>query len=148
MPIVLLIISIIILDQLSKYYIQQSMQLGMSIPVWDGIFHITYILNPGAAFGILENQRVFFLLIAGVLILSAIVMRRWIQNEPPLMRVGIGMLIGGAVGNVIDRAIIGSVVDFLDFRIWPIFNIADIFIVSGVGLMTYMLLKSSEQTER
>ncbi len=140
MPILLLIFGIVALDQFTKYYIQQTMTVNMSIPVIDSVFHLTYILNPGAAFGILENQRWFFLLTAALLFFAAAVFWRRLAEETLPARLGVGMLLGGAIGNVIDRARSGYVVDFFDFRIWPVFNIADIFIVAGVGLMMCRLL--------
>lgn len=135
MPIYFLAIGIILLDQISKFLIENSMELGDSIPVIEGIFHITYILNPGAAFGILENQRLFFILIATIMILMTGYIYPLIPQKSKMLRLGVGMLFGGAVGNLIDRIRTGLVVDFFDFKIWPIFNIADIFIVVGVGMI-------------
>ncbi|WP_177503127.1 signal peptidase II [Anaerosinus sp.] len=135
MPIYFLAIGIILLDQISKFLIENSMELGDSIPVIEGIFHITYILNPGAAFGILENQRLFFILIATIMILMTGYIYPRIPQKSKMLRLGVGMLFGGAVGNLIDRIRTGLVVDFFDFKIWPIFNIADIFIVVGVGMI-------------
>lgn len=135
MPIYFLAIGIILLDQISKFLIENSMELGDSLPVIEGIFHITYILNPGAAFGILENQRLFFILIATIMILMTGYIYPRIPQKSKMLRLGVGMLFGGAVGNLIDRIRTGLVVDFFDFKIWPIFNIADIFIVVGVGMI-------------
>lgn len=135
MPIYFLAIGIILLDQISKFLIENSMELGDSIPVIEGIFHITYILNPGAAFGILENQRLFFILIATIMILMTGYIYPRIPQKSKMLRLSVGMLFGGAVGNLIDRIRTGLVVDFFDFKIWPIFNIADIFIVVGVGMI-------------
>lgn len=140
MPIVILSLAIMLFDQLTKFYIQKTMVLGMSVPVFADILHITYILNPGAAFGILENQRVFFIIIAFVMISTIIYMYPKIAVHCLVMRLGIGFLIGGAAGNVIDRIQTGYVVDFIDFRIWPIFNIADIAIVFGVGMIIYSMI--------
>jgi len=140
LPILLLIFGIVALDQFTKYCIQQTMTVNMSIPVIDSVFHLTYILNPGAAFGILENQRWFFLSTAALLFFAAAVFWRRLAEETLPARLGVGMLLGGAIGNVIDRARSGYVVDFFDFRIWPVFNVADIFIVAGVGLMMCRLL--------
>lgn len=140
MPIALLAITVVIVDQWTKYYVQNNMVLGTSIPVIADIFHLTYILNPGAAFGILENQRYFFVIIAVVMIGAVAFLYHRIALQPLVLRLGVGLLSGGAVGNGIDRINTGYVVDFFDFRIWPIFNIADIAIVSGVGCIIYTLL--------
>lgn len=140
MPIVFLIIGIILIDQLSKFYIQETMTIGMSHPIITNVFHITYILNPGAAFGILENQRLFFIFIAIVMIFVVAYIYPKIPSNSSLLRLGVALLVGGAIGNVIDRVKFGYVVDFFDFRIWPIFNIADITIVIGVTLIIYSMI--------
>lgn len=140
MPIINIIIGIILVDQLSKYYIQSLMPIGMSIPIIENIFHLTYILNPGAAFGILENQRWFFVVVAFIMLVCILYIYPRIKAEVLSLRLGIALLVGGAIGNVIDRARTGYVVDFFDFRIWPIFNIADIAIVVGVGIIVYYLI--------
>ena len=140
MPILILCLVVILVDQFSKFYIQSTMNLGMSIPIIPHVFHITYILNPGAAFGILENQRFFFISIGVFILLAAIFFFPKLQKEKLPLKVGSALLLGGAVGNLIDRIQTGYVVDFFDFRIWPIFNIADIAIVCGVGLIIYTIL--------
>ena len=147
MPILVLAVVVVILDQWSKYYIQSQMSLGMSIPVIPEIFHLTYILNPGAAFGILENQRFFFVIIAVAMIAIVIYLYPRLPSKPLLLRLGIGLMAGGAVGNVIDRIKTGYVVDFFDFRIWPIFNIADIAIVVGVSCIVYTLVFIEEKKD-
>lgn len=140
MPILTLCLVIILVDQFSKFYIQSMMSLGMSIPIIPHIFHITYILNPGAAFGILENQRIFFIVIGIFILLAAILFYPKIRQEKFPLKAGSALLLGGAIGNLIDRIQTGYVVDFFDFRIWPIFNVADIAIVCGVGLIIYTIL--------
>ena len=146
-PVLLLAAVIVAVDQWSKFYIQSQMSLGMSIPVIPNIFHLTYILNPGAAFGILENQRFFFVAIAAVMVGAVVYLYPRIPEKPALLRLGIGLMAGGAVGNVIDRVKTGYVVDFFDFRIWPIFNIADIAIVVGVACIIYTLLFITEKED-
>ena len=140
-------ITVIVIDQWSKQYIQAHMMPGVSIPVVDGIFHITYVLNPGAAFGILENQRMFFIAIALLMLILTIYFFKHIPDNFRLMRLGLSLLAGGAIGNVIDRMQTGYVVDFFDFRIWPVFNVADIAIVTGVGCVIYTLVFLSFPTE-
>ncbi|MCX7780362.1 MAG: signal peptidase II [Negativicutes bacterium] len=142
MPILILAVIIVILDQATKYYIQQTMFLGMSVPVINNIFHITYILNPGAAFGIMEHKTAFFVIIAILLLAGIVYIFPRIPPECTLLRLGTGLMAGGAVGNVIDRVRTGYVVDFFDFRIWPVFNIADISIVIGVAFIIYTMLFS------
>lgn len=134
----------IALDQLSKYYIRQHFILGQSVPIIDNIFHLTYILNKGAAFGILNNQRIFFLLIVIVLLLICIIYRKRISQADTVGKVGLALLLGGALGNAIDRYEFGAVTDFFDFRIWPIFNVADVGICVGVALLAWHLWRQPE----
>ena len=132
--------AVVLLDQATKYWIQSRMAYGECAPVIPNIFHITYILNPGAAFGILENKTWFFVLVAVLLIGGMAYIYPRLPSDRPLLKLGAGLLTGGAVGNLIDRIRLGQVVDFFDFRIWPIFNVADICIVCGVACLAYVLL--------
>ena len=142
-----LFVVLLVLDQVVKSYVSTAMLLGETIPVVPGIFHITYILNPGAAFGMLAHQRWFFIL-AGIIIVAA-----FLYYYPRLRRqcgwfhYGCVALLSGAVGNLIDRIRNGLVIDFIDFRVWPMFNIADIAIVLGVASMIYAILYKMKDTE-
>ena len=131
-------LAVIILDQISKLLIQKHFQFeGISTAVIPNIFHITFIYNKGAAFGLLENKQWFFILVAIVLIVAAYYLRNEIKKSTLNARYGVAFLLGGAIGNLIDRIVLGKVVDFFDFIIWPIFNIADIAICIGVGLILW-----------
>jgi signal peptidase II len=122
-------------DQLIKYIVQHQMELGETIPIIRNVFHLTYIINPGAAFGVLANQTWIFLGIAVLLFAGFFVCRNRIPKEPRYFPAAIGLVLGGALGNAIDRFRIHGVVDYLDFRVWPIFNLADIAICVGVALI-------------
>ena len=135
----------LVLDQASKYYVMNHFALGESLPVIQNVFHLTYIINRGAAFGMLTNQRWFFLAVAFVLIIVYGFYRKRVNNGPVSLRVGTALLIAGAIGNGIDRYVLHGVVDFFDFRIWPIFNIADIGICVGVVCVIYYLLTSEHE---
>lgn len=145
MPILLLAAFVVIIDQWSKYYVELHMHLGMSIPLIENVFHLTYVLNPGAAFGMLEHRTSFFIVIASLLVAAVIYFYPRIPPGHRILRIGIGLQVGGAVGNVIDRVKTGYVVDFFDFRIWPVFNIADMAIVGGVGMIILSILQSHEK---
>lgn len=136
MPVVLIAFLVVVLDQLSKYLIRDMMILHESIPVIPGFLNITYILNKGAAFGILENQRWIFLAIAVILIVMYLLFGKRLPKHP-LVRDGVGLLLGGAIGNALDRFLQGAVTDFVDFHVWPVFNVADIGIVVGVCLLLW-----------
>ena len=135
-------LTVVILDQFSKYIVVENMALGESIPIIEEVFHLTYILNPGAAFGMFAHNRLFFIAIAVIVIGIIIWARREILASPWDVKAGCGLFLGGAIGNLIDRARQGLVIDFFDFRIWPVFNIADIAICIGVGLIIWNLLKT------
>lgn len=139
----LIALAVTVLDQLVKWIVQTHMELGQTIPLKKNVFHLTYILNPGAAFGLLPHKDWFFLAIVVVLYAAFFVMRKRIPEKPVYFPVAIGLLLGGALGNAIDRVRIGEVIDFFDFRIWPIFNVADIFICLGVGLIAFYFWRHS-----
>ena len=130
-------ILVFILDQLVKHAVLGSMHLGESIPIIKDVFHITFVLNPGAAFGMLEHQRWIFIVVALLVVVLALVFYKHIQRESLITRIGAGLLLGGALGNLLDRIQSGLVVDFLDFRIWPVFNIADIAICGGAAMLIW-----------
>ena len=143
----ILVAFIVVLDQLSKSYIQANMRLGESIPVLPDIFHITYILNPGAAFGLFADQTFFVIGLAVAMVLAVIYFYPAIKKESAWMKIGVGLLVGGAIGNLVDRIQIGKVVDFFDFRIWPIFNIADIGIVCGAFIIVATAFMEKDKSE-
>lgn len=141
---ILTAIAVTILDQVAKWFVQGHMELGESIPLISHVFHLTYIMNPGAAFGILEYQHTFFLGIVVILFAAYLIMRRRIPKNPVYFPIGIGMVLGGALGNAIDRVRYQGVVDFFDFRVWPIFNVADIAICMGMALILWYFWRHSD----
>ena len=134
-------VALAIADQLLKKLFSGTMQLGESIPVLPGIFHLTYIQNPGAAFGLFENQTLFFIAIAAFLLAFLAFAYKELAAQGIWVRFGMSLLAGGAVGNLLDRVRFGAVIDYLDFRIWPIFNLADIGICLGAALIVWGLLR-------
>lgn len=140
-------ILVFILDQLVKHAVLGSMHLGESIPIIKDVFHITFVLNPGAAFGMLEHQRWIFIVVALLVVVLALVFYKHIQRESLITRIGAGLLLGGALGNLLDRIQSGLVVDFLDFRIWPVFNIADIAICSGAAMLIWDMWQRRNEDE-
>lgn len=134
---IIIALVVFLIDRAVKYYVQTVMELGESIPVIQDVFHWTYIENHGAAFGILAHQRWFFLLIVVVLFGLYFYYRERIPQRPGYFPVAIGLLLGGALGNAWDRFRYGGVIDFIDFRVWPIFNVADIAICVAVAAIMY-----------
>jgi signal peptidase II len=133
----------LILDQLSKFAIVHSFQLGETLPLIPGIFHFTYVTNKGAAFSLFSEQgewlRWLSLVVSAGLILLA-----WRSRMNRWEQVGYGCVLAGALGNGIDRFTAGEVVDFLDFRLihFAVFNLADVFINIGI----FCLLVAAFQT--
>jgi signal peptidase II len=144
LQLLLLALGVFLFDQATKVYIIKNMELGQSIPVIKEFFHITYIKNPGAAFGILQHQTGLFVAIAILLVVAVLFYYPRLPQGYPLLRFGIGLQVGGAVGNLLDRVRTGYVTDFFDFRVFPIFNIADIAIVVGVGLLFIEIVRMPE----
>jgi len=143
---------VVIVDRISKVLIQNNFQLGESVAVIPGFFHITYILNPGAAFGMLPGKTWFFVitgfLVVLGMILALIYFQTKISKSQKLVRICMGMIAGGALGNLYDRIFIGKVIDFLDFKVWSyIFNFADSMIVVG-GIALAILIYLSDRTEK
>lgn len=130
---------VFILDLASKFYIDKIMDLGDSFKIIDNFFHITYIHNPGAAWGLLSGQLPIFV---GISVIAAILMVWYFKDTTPsqvIARLGIALVFGGMLGNLTDRILFGYVRDFLDFFIfgydYPVFNIADIGVVVGFVLL-------------
>lgn len=138
------ILATFIMDQVSKAAVQSLMFLGESIPVAPPFFYLTYIMNPGAAFGLLADQTPLFITVGVLLAIGVLVVYRKIPPEKILIRYGLGFILGGALGNLADRLRYGRVVDFLDFRVWPVFNLADTAIFIGVCLLVRELLKDGD----
>ncbi|WP_243138032.1 signal peptidase II [Heliorestis acidaminivorans] len=142
------VLALIVSDQLTKWIVQQQMNLHDTIPLIPNIFHITYILNPGAAFGLMAYQKSFFIVVTLIVLLAILYFYRKIPPEQSSFRLGLAFQGGGATGNLIDRVKEGYVVDFIDFRIWPVFNIADIAITLGVILLIYSIVTMPEEDEK
>ena len=134
------IVAIIVLDQISKHMVKSQFMLNESIAVIENIFHLTYVRNFGAAFGILKHQKMFFVLLTTTVLIGIIVFIRKQSNIHSLVKWSLSLVVGGAVGNLIDRVVYGYVIDFFDFPIWPVFNIADMAIVVGAFLLSYYLI--------
>ena len=137
-----LIIAILIgLDQLSKYWVLNYLQEIGSIPVIQNVFHLTYVENRGAAFGMFQNNQMIFVVVA---IVASIFGLYYLHTKKmhSIGKVGIMLIISGAIGNLIDRVRLGFVVDYFDFRIiWEyVFNVADVFVVVGTAMLCIYIL--------
>ena len=145
------VLTILVLDQLTKMIVDRTMSLHQSIPIIDGLFNLTYVRNTGAAFGIFagshEAFRLPFLILVSVLALGfVVVMLKRLRDEETGLITALSLIIGGAIGNLIDRVLYGEVIDFLDFYWsnyhWPAFNVADSCITIGVLITLFYLIKA------
>jgi len=137
----------IIIDQITKVYIDRSMQLFDSITIIENFFHITYVRNKGAAFSFLSNaswRLPFFITVSIIAALVILIAFRKLRDDQRLAQISLAMIFSGAVGNLIDRIRLGEVIDFLDAHWyrhhWPAFNVADSLICVGVFLLAIDML--------
>jgi signal peptidase II len=155
LPLYLIAMGIVLLDQASKFAVVHTMRLGQSIPIIPGLFNLSYVLNPGAAFGILASHspsfRSPFFVGVSLLAIGLIIYyyHRYLPEPTRLPGAALGLILGGAVGNLIDRVRVGMVIDFLDVYVseshWPAFNVADAAISIGVCLMLLRMLREWRQ---
>lgn len=147
-------IVILILDQITKAYVDKTMLLHDSIPVIQGFFSITYVRNPGAAFGILAGAPPFFryIFFVGVTVAAVLLILHYLRRskaEERLMTLCLSLIIAGAVGNLIDRLRFGEVIDFLDVYLgshhWPAFNVADSAISVGAVILFIELIRRGKE---
>lgn len=140
---------VIIIDQITKVLIVSKMALYESIPVLGNFFFITSHRNRGAAWGILQEQMIFFYIITIVVVIGLIYYAHKEAKQMPIMKIGLAMILGGALGNFIDRLFRKEVVDFLDVMIinydFPIFNIADSALTIGVVIVFIALIFNEEE---
>lgn len=135
----MLAVVIILIDQATKWVIETQMKLLESIPVIENVFYITSHRNKGAAWGMLEGQLWFFYIITAFVIAFVVYYIQKYAKGNPILGLSLALILGGAIGNFIDRIFRKEVVDFLDVYIgsydFPIFNVADSSLVVGVGLV-------------
>ena len=139
MPYFLLTLLVLAIDQLLKAIVIIKLKPLQSITVIKGVFTITYVRNYGAAFGILQSQNLLLIALSMAIIFLVVINRRKLSGYSRVFQIGLGLALGGALGNLADRIRLGYVIDFLDFQFWPVFNLADIAIVCGVGLIIISL---------
>ena len=129
---------VVFLDQLTKYLAVIFLKPVGSFPLWQDVFHFTYSTNTGMAFGMLgeENQRWVFMTVSTLAIIGFLVYLFWKKPQRKMECIAIAFVVGGGIGNMIDRVVMGKVVDFLDFTLidFAIFNVADSFVCIGAGL--------------
>lgn len=138
---------ILLLDRVSKADISSRLSPGESIPIIKDVLHLTFVKNTGAAFGLFKDSTYFFIAVSvvavvmiGAILLSAIRHDKFFENF--LINFGLILIMSGALGNLIDRVSFLYVIDFIDVRIWPVFNLADSAITIGTALLIISFTKS------
>jgi len=144
---ILSIFLILSIDQITKVVISSKLSLGQSIPIIKDVLHITFVKNTGAAFGLFKDNVYFFIAISiiaaitiGVILINTIRKGEFLDNF--LRNFGLILVVSGALGNLIDRVRLMYVIDFIDVRIWPVFNIADSSITAGTALLILFFTKN------
>lgn len=124
----------LVLDQLTKFWVVQTFEYGDTIPLWEGVFHFTFVTNTGAAFSLFSDNGEWLKWLSMLVSLGLIALGLFVHLANRWEQVGYGLILSGALGNGIDRVLAGEVVDFLDFRLirFPIFNVADVCINIGI----------------
>lgn len=143
----LLVLGILLLDQGTKALVRQTMDLFQSIPVLDNVFHLTYIENKGAAFGAFSGATSLLTLVSIIFIVGLWFAFMKMPRRPKGSLTALALISGGGVGNLIDRLWRGSVTDMFDFRIWPIFNVADIAVTLGVLALMILVLRHDDAAD-
>lgn len=135
---------ILLLDQFSKYVIEAHLPLYTSWAPWPSLAHwfqFTHATNTGAAFGLFPGGSLVFTIVAVIVSLFILYYNHTLASGQRLLRLGLGLQLGGAVGNLLDRLRLGHVTDFFDVGAWPVFNVADAAIVSGVAVLAWLMLQ-------
>lgn len=142
---------VLTLDQVSKATIEAAMPLYSSyapFPAIAALFRITHVPNTGTAFGLFQNGSLFFGIMAVLVAVGIVYYNFVLEGGQQLLRVALGLQLGGALGNLFDRLRLGHVTDFLDFGPWPIFNLADTAIVAGAVLLGWLVLQEAREEKR
>ncbi len=138
---------IFVIDQFSKFLVRDQLLFRESFPR-DGFFRFTHTFNTGSAFGIFRDQNTPLILVSIVGIAILIMIYRSQRRPSNLLRLSLGLQIGGALGNLIDRVRLGHVTDFMDVGDWPIFNIADASIITGLVILAYIFLIAEPEDKK
>lgn len=142
-------ILLFLIDQGAKVWVRHSFVLGETRPLIDGVVHLTYVQNTGAAFGLLQGQTLMIIAITLAVAFFVFMHRSEFARDRLGVRIAYTLGISGGVGNLVDRVWLGWVTDFIDLRVWPVFNVADSCIVGGVALLIwYSVIRPGEDGER
>jgi len=131
---------VFITDWISKLWVRQNFSLGVSIPLIEDFLYLTHLENSGFFFGLVSLKKSLSIPVNSLVILCLIILGSRISQKSLWVRIGLGLMVGGAGANFWDRLGDGRVTDFLDFRLWPVFNLADVAICAGVAIFIWAFL--------
>ncbi|MFH1191560.1 MAG: signal peptidase II [Candidatus Omnitrophota bacterium] len=137
--ILIIVLGVVALDQLTKFFALRFLQLNTPVSVIKNFLNLTLVHNRGAAFGFFQNQLFLFVLVS-LFTIVLILCNLKNKTNSNVFKLSLSLILGGAVGNLIDRLRFGFVVDFLDLRVWPVFNIADSVITIAAFVLSWELL--------
>ena len=137
-----IIVGSIALDQLTKWLAVIYLEGAPSLPIWQDVFHLSFVKNEGAAFGMLSEHRWVFMIFSAVAIIGLLIYLFRFRPESRYVQICLAMIVGGGIGNMIDRVLLGYVIDFLDFTLinFAVFNVADSFVTVGAFMLICYLL--------
>ncbi|MBQ9131178.1 MAG: signal peptidase II [Clostridia bacterium] len=149
-----IILGAVCADQLTKWLAVVYLQGEPSFPLWQDVLHFTFVKNQGAAFGMLAGQRWIFMVVSSVAIVAVLVyLIRW-RPKSLWVQISLAMIVGGGIGNMIDRVTLGYVIDFIDFTLinFAVFNVADSFITVGafmmIGYLVWDMIREARQEKK
>ncbi len=144
----LTMVGILIIDRVIKIVIMEKFVPDETKVIIPKVLHLTFVLNPGAAFGLMAGRTSIFVITAVLVLIGVIYAQFRLPVEDRLIRLSLGMIGGGALGNLVDRVLTGKVIDYLDFRIWPfVFNFADSMIVCGVAFLLICFYRQERKAD-
>ena len=136
MMLVIIASGLLIVDQITKFAVRSRMEIGETLPVFRGVLDITYVQNRGAAFSLFQNSQLITVILPIITILAGIVFLVYLRrNNERVAELGALLIVSGGIGNLIDRTVIGFVTDMISVGRFPVFNVADICVTVGCGLL-------------
>ena len=142
-----LALGVLLLDQLTKWAVVVGLEEGLVINIIPGLLNLVHVRNSGAGFGILQGQNIFLILVSLIAIVAIIVSLRNILKEHHTTFAA-ALILGGAAGNLIDRLVYRAVIDFIDFQVWPAFNVADTALTIGVLWLLWKAVTEKEKRKK